>query len=562
MGQDIRNAQDIYKNIQIEELVSGTKYLTGGSESIEVMVLQDSTIADAMLYCNVALPNWEFIQKNQNGRRFKCVLGGGTEETWNNLGEIYTQSVRKISSSFGWTSEYPLCNTCISGEYRDTLSRKCVECPAGFQSADIKGDMIGESIFCTKCQIGRFSNIKALICSECSAGMYQDEEQKSYCLSCPRGYYSQSNPIKCEECPGGKYNDKEGSVAGTTPPPCVKCPGGRISSTTAASSISSCQSCDSGKVPNYEATPPACEFCKIGKFINQNIECEDCPEGFFQNYRGQNLCIKCARGKYAKDKASIKCDTCPVGWQSEYNGELQSGIVKHDKCIECLPGNQCVIEGRKRDNSAKCPPGSSSGTWKYVEGGPKYGTYYQEKFHGECKKCEKGFASETAGESECKACLTGHVATIKGSDKCTKCDVGWAAETPSDPCYECKAGYSWNSHFLSLSCTKCPKGWEGKGEGKDADCSRCKRQEYSDVPGLTDCKWCPAGYYTEDMIGSTQCTKCRPGKYRTSSSDNDWWPCPAGYYAEGWGNTYCTKCPFGKWTRELIGMDYCFSIFR
>ncbi len=555
MGQDIRNAQDIYKNIQIEELVSGTKYLTGGSESIEVMVLQDSTIADAMLYCNVALPNWEFIQKNQNGRRFKCVLGGGTEETWNNLGEIYTQGVRKISGSFGWTSEYPLCNTCISGEYRDTLSRKCVECPAGFQSADIKGDMIGESIYCTKCQIGRFSNIKALICSECSAGMYQDEEQKSYCLSCPRGYYSQSNPIKCEECPGGKYNDKEGSVAGTTPPPCVKCPSGRISLTTAASSISSCQSCESGKVPNYEATPPKCESCKIGKFINQNIECEDCPEGYSQHIGGLVFCNKCGRGKYATGTGSFTCKSCPIGWQSEYNGELVVEQVLHNKCIKCLPGYQCVIEGRKRfgSDNAKCQPGSSSSV-KVIRGNFAY--YEQKEFHGECEPCDKGMFSAKVGAENCILCPDGWTTfDFTGSDYCKVCDTGWSPLGPSGECALCKAGNQYNSYYRT--CTICPVGWEGKGEGKDAWCYPCKKQEYSDVTGITDCKWCPKGYDTRDETGSVSCKSCKPGKYRTSARANDWWSCPSGWYAQGYGNTHCNLCPLGTWTRDQRGWDKC-----
>ncbi len=540
LGKEIRYAQDVYKNIQIAELVVGREYNWGGSVSIEVVVDEVATVADAILYCNVALPRWKFIQQDSEALRFKCLLGGGNNETWDNTGNVQlTRGVYRIGGEKEWASEYPLCNTCVSGEYRDALSRKCISCPAGYQSIDSSEVSTGEASSCRNCEVGRFSLAKTLVCSSCSPGQYQNKIRQASCLDCPKGYYT-STTVTCIACGYSKFNDMNGMPDEKD---CKDCPSGQYGEGKGAPSISDCKSCPLGKVPDKNSVPHRCATCSRGRYSN-TTECKDCASGQYQEQESQTSCMKCQRGRFQEGTNHNECKHCPGAWMSE----IKSGEhVNADKCKKCLVGHVCNVLG----GGGICEPGR----------------YFNGKSHNtHCKQCDKGMFSNAPGMGACIGCPKGWIRNSLGAQDCDQCPLGQASErNPKGPCKTCPLGYKFTYSVLAPNhdkCVICPQGWEGiapsanDGFTTQADCQKCKKQEYEDGEGSDDCKWCPKGYDTRDDTGSTSCKKCKEGTYRESARANDWWSCPSGWYSKA-GASKCKQCPFGTWTRNQRGWSSC-----
>ena len=223
-------------------------------------------------------------------------------------------------------------------------------------------------------------------CTNCTAGMYQDEKGSASCLKCPLGKYGVEGQEDCEECPRGFF--REDTDENTT----------------------SCKSCPIGWIQD-KAKSGQCRKCESGKFANESMAkspCSLCPKGFQSNENGENstrsLCLECKAGKYSI-AGSAECDQCDIGKfqnrsASGFCHECPTGFYQDSKggteCISCKPGEE--DKGNKK-SCDKCSLGM-------------YGNYKTNLTHEtnlthhiyECASCETGKYQDGKGEITCKDC--------------------------------------------------------------------------------------------------------------------------------------------------------------
>ena len=71
------------------------------------------------------------------------------------------------------------CKSCPAGWYRnDTTYDRCIRCKRGETSKNASS--------CENCDLGKFG-IAHGVCSECSAGIYQDVKGLTGCMECALG---------------------------------------------------------------------------------------------------------------------------------------------------------------------------------------------------------------------------------------------------------------------------------------------------------------------------------------------------------------------------------------
>ena len=249
----------------------------------------------------------------------------------------YTASkVQIICCSAGYKFEKtdPLCRAnCIMG---------CVSCNVGtFQKNDF--DL---ATSCMKCEPGSAvkhsgdspsllnkanDNDPPLQCESCVKGMYQNEPgdaRTSYgCKDCKTGKYAEgTGKSDCDPCPEGTYMELERQDA------CKDCPEGYFQDEPGTQF---CLPCIPGTF-NNEIKQTSCKECLKDTFTNQTLqtECKDCSTGEKSDAGSASCqrcgageagtpCVKCLEGEFraGSDKDATTCDSCPEGRYQNEKGQ-------------------------------------------------------------------------------------------------------------------------------------------------------------------------------------------------------------------------------------------------
>lgn len=171
-----------------------------------------------------------------------------------------------------------VCYPCSSGQYTDQNGQtSCKHCAAGQNTVGAIG-----MTSCTPCPTG---SVNPLVnnqndgrCDECPAGKYTDDNTVG-CKSCSNGKYSLRLATGCKDCPAGRYGSGT-STAGDAYATredvnaCTNCPVGKYSTTIAATSANTCDSCPAdhaGAAPDGNNYAPSSS--SVGCF-----ECTGCKE--------------------------------------------------------------------------------------------------------------------------------------------------------------------------------------------------------------------------------------------------------------------------------------------
>ena len=451
---------------------------------------------------------------------------------WNNLeGQASCIDCPSGTSISGVGMLYStLCTVCWLGQYSDTPSGKCEDCPPGKWSistgmatcndcSDGTGWsptpagassgllLLGPSVSvpestCEECTPGKYA-AGGMECTDCPEGYYQDEAAASGCkgcgpgrqvhpnypnggqpcIDCGPGQYSTADTT-CTDCPAGKWNDEPLSSA------CKDCP--HYSTTVGATSSGSCLLCPKGTIP-YDSTQFDCGFCEAGKvtFIDDNdvTSCNDCPPGEIQSNGGAYNFL------FSNDyKRWIwECSQCNSG---------QVPSAGDTECIDCEAGRYSNV-----DNCNICPAGyyngpEATGNWFCQGCAPsKYNPNEGSLDETVCQLCPFGFWGRNvpnAGSPDCLTCAPGEYpeCAAKGYPECIKyhnSDGVFEGATSSDTCLDCPFGYA-QDPYNEFGCMRCEKGKFVKGVANIA-CRTCPTGYYDFMTGNPE--WVQPYYHTE-----------------------------------------------------------------
>jgi len=473
------------------------------------------------------------------------------------------------------------CNVCLPGKFSNTIGEYCKDCFAGYANENF------ESYYCTKCEIGKYTNGEHTInCIDCPGGYFSENEGQNYCKFCENGTYSiiqgstsKNNCIQCEDgkissygqttcefcdigqwsknnkicmgCSKGKYSNSLGLINDNE---CKLCSIGKYNNEIGLYNELECKICENGKIGIVEGatSDQSCILCDSGKYKESEDFCEICPDGWISNNK-ENKCDLCDAGKWAFDKKS--CLDCPPGKYS-----FNIGISDSNDCNLCEIGKYQPNEGKTNlDSCISCEKG-------------KIGIIGGATSNSSCVTCD--FGKYKASLDFCEICPDGWISNNK-ENKCDLCDAGkWAFDKKS--CVDCPPGkYSFNIGISdSKDCDLCEIGkfQPNEGETNKDNCISCENGKIGIISGassnssciscdfgkfksnLFTCELCPDGWISNNK--ENKCNLCQPGKWafdKKSCVD-----CPAGKYSFNAGiidSKECLSCQKGKYSSET-GMVY------
>lgn len=335
--------------------------------------------------------------------RAGTIIGGGL-----NAGDA--------SCFLGYTGPDGLCSACTAGKYKtvtgnatctDCVAEKysttvaatseiaCLTCPGERLSpsasssadacyyAECSPGYSGSAEACIICRVGKYKTVSGTAtCTDCAAGKYSSTNAEgsvteddchpcransispsgsegAYLCICLAGYflrfgYEVDRP--CTACPAGTYKSEIGS-----PDACTNCIAGKSTTAVAATSVSTCLPCESGKyyiegnactacaAGTYQnstgaSTCLSCPLnmdtlaqsisssfcvCAAGTYLNAGSVCTPCPAGTYQNKTGETQCVNCARGTYSPVVAATNASTCLL---CPLNSDSPAQSVSYSSC--------------------------------------------------------------------------------------------------------------------------------------------------------------------------------------------------------------------------------------
>ena len=133
------------------------------------------------------------------------------------------------------------------------------------------------------------------------------------------------------------------------------------------------------------------------------------------------------------------------------------------------------------------------------------------------------------------------------------------AENKTIGCTECPFG-TYEENVGSTKCTSCSGGRYGVllgGKNESHGCNNCSTGRYGDVSGSPTIEigcpdFCPHGKYgfkTGARIASDGCRNCSRGTY--GENQNICSICLANTFQNITGQSNCTNCPIGKFTKSI-----------
>jgi hypothetical protein len=247
-----------------------------------------------------------------------------------------------------------ICENCVAGQYRNGIKEgtfdeitdptKCIDCPKGWTAAT-------GATKCQSCEMGMYGDVQGeQSCKFCPKGFYrnsikEDDTDRSKCIDCPKGWSSVEGSAKCQQCNGGTFNDIDGGEA------CKTCASGSVSK----SGATICTVCDLGKKTNDDST--SCDNCDLGKYgINLN-ECSNCPQGTYQDGKGETACKECSMNTYSSEEgksSNADCTSCKLDRST-------SGIKGAADSSFCLCKRKAYYQANNMDDGTStceiCPDG-------------------------------------------------------------------------------------------------------------------------------------------------------------------------------------------------------------
>ena len=223
------------------------------------------------------------------------------------------------------------CEPCPPGTFTDKLNinTTCTSCSTGKINLAYGSNSVDDCTFCsagkkfanaaeacTDCSSGLYqdqNDVPSVTCKDCPAGWHQKEVGKQYCVPCAPGkMQSEQGQEQCKDCQIGQFVSKANATT------CHKCG----SLTGAFAHIGGCYQNEVGKTK--------CKWCKPGKwsnvYVNYNMTYRYHDDSFFlgkwskddYRYHDDNVtgltdemdCMKCIIGRYSKSNGANKEDTC------------------------------------------------------------------------------------------------------------------------------------------------------------------------------------------------------------------------------------------------------------
>ncbi|XP_033757427.1 proprotein convertase subtilisin/kexin type 5-like [Pecten maximus] len=451
---------------------------------------------------------------------------------------------------------------CGPGNYFDTTTRTCLECPVG----EYQNEYAQQS--CKPCQDGTSTR---------SAGSSSQTQCKE---SCPMGKYFDTNADKCIECSIGFYQDKTRQFH------CQPCASGQTTRENGSVSITACKDdCPSGK----ELLPTGgCVECATGSYRTQGVEIA-CNAGYKRV--GTDSCMECLIGTYQPEKWQTTCLSCGgARYRTDQNGSVsqsqffcESGYeVKNNTCEACSKG---FYKDNSLDVYGTCRPCPNN---KFTQNNAstsesdctfyKCGPGYKSNVAGDdCVICPKGSYQPLSNQQSCEPCPTDQSTRQTGSTSSSQCDTYCedGKERDSDGnCVECPIGfYKDNSVDLFMNCTACPDHYVtanpksgsinlctirncppgSKRNADDTTCLGCPVGTFQNLPHQKDCQDCPHLQSTrrENSTAHTDCESyCPSGKEKLSGGTCQ--DCDQGYFKDNDVNKFsmCTLCGNGNITPD------------
>ena len=465
------------------------------------------------------------------------------------------------------------------------MASVCKLCPAG------KTQYRKARWLCDTCALGQVSPEGATVCTNCTAGKYQNETDQSVCKLCEAGTYQPNQTATvCTGCTPGTYAAGEGNTV------CTNCPKG---SAQAMGSSSSCGPCVTGMSQGLEgqsvclACGPgtyanvvglsSCPQCAKGQYQDQSKKssCGVCGQGKFQPVLGGVGCTDCLKGSYSYETGVSACTACNVGTYQANTGQLD--------CVDCGKGNYAA-EGLS--TCTKCPAGTY-GEWERGDICPDcgVGTYQGQEGSSYCALCSEGSIQDgKTSRTVCQKCQPGTFQENTGKSFCVNCGAGkyQASQGGSkcDTCTACQAGSVWTSGCNGLIngvCEACPAGayvatgatvCEACPDGKFRTpssgvaciaCTVCTAGKYvlqaCTKQANTVCNTCGPGTFTAGS-GRSSCEACAPGTYQSNSGGTECRPCRTCLSGTSWGasclatsDAVCTSCPVGTYNPSTTSSE-------
>ncbi|XP_052814812.1 uncharacterized protein LOC128241762 isoform X2 [Mya arenaria] len=467
------------------------------------------------------------------------------------------------------------CDPCSRGSYKNNEDNRfaavCNECPVGTTTESMASTHI-DNCSIPACIAGQY--ILNGDCTNCPIDTYSTEElptSETECTSCT------------DECDLCDIRGTEGPGASSVEECKVICGAGK----EYIESSNTCDDCSRGtfkedadrfgmckNCTNSDYTTPGegavsndeCDIraCAPGYKIN-GPNCEECPQGTYQNQSYQSFCYPCGTNLNTEGPASDSANDC----QLFCSAGLQATAEKND-CAICPEHTYKEVEGFSP--CINCPTDTTSFDNRtacglvYCSAGKRLTPdetgcepcgvrfYKPDAGNTECLECDDGLTTDGEGQASCTKpwCVPGKYLS---GEECVLCAEGsYKASHGNDVCTECASGFttSRNGSTAVLECDTvvCPAG-QFRDPGQKEQCSLCPLNTYQPGVGETMCINCEAGQITLEAK-STMNTDCVPlcGKgeqYNAVTKECD--KCVKGKYKDVEGNTeMCMMCPTDKTT--------------
>lgn len=486
----------------------------------------------------------------------------------------------------------------------------CKECAGNtfVAEADHRIDTCTDQKVCGQGEfISAPSKTKAVECSSCESGYYQDatghrnEECKAHTY-CGVGEEVMAEPnlveaIKCEECAENTYQNKAGELYCKEQPTCSK--GQKITSDS-KKSPRTCEACDDNTYqPETGHRDEACTAqptCKTGQFMSEDTKkdertCYDCPEDTFQDRESHREaeCTEqqtCSPGQYISAPSPFTrqtCEACPnMQYQDAKEGHRETACKEQPSCdagerlasanskvrrAECERCPQDHFQNQEAHQIADCTPWSKCVTKNNKQYQVKKPTVFSDRVCGSNVKCNIDTQYEKQAPSPDRprlcvaltACTRGQYISKQhryASDReCSPCDgeTEFQADENADACEEmsvCEAGQrvlKTGTAYSDLTCADCEK-WEYR-EDSEHRFSECLIQPQ-----------CGAGEKITKPTTFTRqaCEKCNDGSFQAKTKHqlvncNEYkvLDCGPDQKMDSAGSVFvdqsCSPCPEGQW---------------
>lgn len=250
------------------------------------------------------------------------------------------------------------------------------------------------------------------------------------------------------------------------------------------------------------------------------------------------------------DQKELVCNALCLGCIALSTYTATAGQASCATCTVCTAGSRVSTACTPTSNTlcAGCNAGTYSASGASICTQCPAGTY-SASGASICTQCPTGRYSATAGaslSSTCQACTVGTYFGTTGASVCTQCPTGqYSGTTGASVCTQCPAGHFSGTAGNSV-CPQCPVGQYFGTPGATV-CTQCPVGQFAGAIGATVCTQCPVGQFS-GVVEATVCTQCIAGKYVGIAGATVCTQCIAGQYSGTAGASVCTQCPTGKYS--------------